>query len=410
MRILVITQYFYPETFRINDIVKELVARGNSVTVVTGLPNYPEGKIYDSYESAYKEPAYYFGAEVVRCKLRPRKKGSLNLALNYLSFVRQTNKVLKKIKPDYDVIYFYEPSPITSGFPALKYGKKHHIPTAIYNLDIWPDSVRDNKNGKAMSQKNPIYLIARSLSKKVYNGFDLIINKCDEFGDYLNKTFSIEAKKMITIFEHAEDSYLSVGLEPTNNGIIDFVFLGNIGKIQNCDLVVKAFSKVKSDNILLHFVGDGSYLKELKVLVSELNLEDKVIFHGRHSLDEIKKFYEFADVCILSLSNKTATGITPPGKLASYMAAGRPIIGAIDGSSQSIVDKAKCGFLVGSNDFEGLAKLMQNIVDNPNVLLGLGLNGRYFFLKHMTLKSHVDSVEKALLVLQKKHSNESIDN
>ncbi len=408
MRILVITQYFYPETFRINDIVKELVARGNSVTVVTGLPNYPEGKIFDGYENAYKETSCYFGAEVVRCKLRPRKKGSLNLALNYLSFVTQTNKVLKKIKPNYDVIYFYEPSPITSGFPALKYGKKHHIPTAIYNLDIWPDSVRDNKNGKAMSKKNPIYLIARSLSKKVYNGFNLIINKCDEFGDYLSKIFSIETKKMITVFEHAEDSYLQVGLEPTNNGIIDFVFLGNIGKIQNCDLIVKAFSKVKSNNILLHFVGDGSYLEELKTLVTELCLDNKVIFHGRHNLDEIKEFYEFADVCVLSLSNKTATGLTPPGKLASYMASGRPIIGAIDGSSQSIIKRAKCGFLVGSNDSEGLTKLMQNIADNPNILSGLGLNGRNFFLDNMTLKSHVDSIEKALLNLQVEYSNESI--
>ena len=177
MRILVISQYFYPETFRINDIVKELVKRGHTITVLTGLPNYPEGKIYDGYEKAYQKTEDYYGATVHRCKLRPRKKGAFNLALNYLSFVIQAKKTLKLIRPEFDVVFFYEPSPISSGIPAVWYGKKHHIKTVIYNLDIWPDCVRDSRGGKVMSKKNPIYLVAKFISNYVYKRFNLIVNK-----------------------------------------------------------------------------------------------------------------------------------------------------------------------------------------------------------------------------------------
>ncbi len=396
MRILVISQYFYPENFRINDIVKELVKKGHVVTVLTGLPNYPEGRIYQGYKNAFRNIENYYGALVYRCKLRPRKNGSLNLALNYISFIRQAKKTLKHIKPDFDVIYFYEPSPISSGIPAVWYGKKHNIKTAIYNLDIWPDCVRETQNGKVMSKKNPIFLISKAISRYVYKRFDLIINKCDEFSDYLTKTFHIEETKMATLYEHAEDVYLAVHEIPIDNGVVDFMFLGNIGKSQNCNQIVYAFSRIKNEKAHLHFVGDGSYMTKLQQLVNELGLNDKVSFYGKVPIEDTIEFYNYADACLLSLSSRTISGLTPPAKLTSYMAASRCVIASIEGAAKRIVEESKCGLVCPPNNIDRLSEIMQRIIDDQASAVKCGKNGREYFLQNFTIEGYIDSLEQLL--------------
>jgi len=398
MKILVVSQYFYPEAFRINDIVKELVKRSHNVTVLTGLPNYPEGKIYEGYENSYSKIEDYYGASVYRCKLRPRKKGALNLAFNYFSFVKQAKKTLARIKPEFDVIYFYGLSPISSGIPAVWFGKRHNIPTVIYNLDIWPDSVRDSRGGKTMSKANPIFLISKALSKHVYKRFDLILNKCDEFGHYLMHELRI-SKKMLTVYEHAEDLYLSVEETPLDNGYIDFVFLGNIGKIQNCNQMIESFSMLDDKRARLHFVGEGSYLEELKKTADRLRLNERVIFHGRCSLEETIGFYNLADVCLLALSCKTASGLTPPAKLPGYMASCRPVVASINGAAAKIINDSHCGFVCDADDVVAFSKIMKLAIENVDNLITLGKNGRAFFLDNFTLMKHVDKLEEALYSL-----------
>ncbi len=396
MKILVISQYFYPENFRINDFVTALIKRGHDVTVVTGLPNYPEGEVFEGYENAYKTISLYNGAKVYRSKLRPRHTGTINLVANYLSFVKKTNQTLKKIKPNFDLIYFYEPSPIFSGIPAIKYGKKHHIPTVIYNLDIWPDCVRDSRKGKTMSKSNPIFIFSKIISKYVYRHFDLILNKCDEFGEYLEKVFKIDKEKMVTLFEPADNLYLEVDEKPIDNGLIDFMFVGNIGKVQNCDLIVRAFSQVNNSNAVLHFVGEGSYLDELKKITVSLGMNDKVVFHGKKPIDEIIKYYNLADICILALSNATASGLTPPAKLMGYLASSRPVVASINGAGKTIINNAKCGLTCPADDVESLAELMRYAINNYHSFCGVGKNGRKYFLDHFTLEKHISAFEKII--------------
>ncbi len=398
MRILVVTQYFYPEQFRLNDIVAELVRRGHTITVVTGLPNYPEGEIYPGYEYSYKELSTYNGAIVYRCNLRPRHKGSKNLALNYLSFVVQAKNVLKTIKPEFDVIYVYGLSPVTVALPAIWYKKKYGIPVYFYCMDLWPDSIRDAQNGhRIMSKKNPIFIIAKMLSIYAYKNVDIISNKCEEFSDYINAECGISREKMIVLNEHAESSYLSISEHPISNGIVDFMFLGNIGKSQNCDLLVEAFSRTDyKGKARLHFVGDGSYAKELNKLVDEKGMTNDVVFHGKYPLSEINSFYELADVCLLSLTSLTASGLTPPGKLFGYLAASRPILAAIGGPAKKIIENAKCGYVISDRDIDGLAEYMQKIINNPSVLQKMGLNGRKYFLDNYTLGHHIIELEKHL--------------
>lgn len=401
MRILVVSQYFYPEQFRINDVVSELVKRGHKVTVVTGLPNYPEGEIYPGYELAHKEVSNYNGAKVYRCNLRPRYKGIKNLVLNYFSFIVEAIKTLKQIKPEFDVIYVYEPSPVTVALPAIWYKKKYGIPVYYYCMDLWPESVREvNNDHKLLSTHHPIYLVAKVISKYVYENVTMISNKCEPFCDYIHDVCGIDKKKMVVLYEHAEDSYLAVNEDPIDNGVVDFMFLGNIGTAQNCDLLVEAFSQINyKGKAKLHFVGDGSSLSTLKQIVESKGLSEDVEFHGRHPIEEINQFYNLADVCLLSLSSNTACGMTPPGKLYGYMAASRPVLGLISGEAKTLINSVKCGWCVGPDECGKLADIMQEIIDEKYDLRTTGRNGREFFVQNFTLEQHVRKLERQLSTL-----------
>ncbi len=396
MKILVVSQYYYPEDFRINDICEELVRRGNQVTVVTGIPNYPKGDVFDGYAESYKKPECVNGVTVIRCNNRPRKSGQIALLLNYLTYAKEASKVIKKLSPDFDVIYAYQLSPISLVLPAIKYKKMHGTPLYIYVCDVWPESVRDKGKGKLMSKWNPAYLFFKHLSKRIYTSADLIGVKCDAFTDYLEQTCKVKRDKCRLNYEHAEALYLTVNERPIDNGVIDLMYLGNLGHASDCDLIIKAASKLECGNYMIHFVGDGSEYKNLVSLSRALKIEDKIIFHGKVPKEEVINLYNLADVCLLTLSGKTFIGQTPPAKLTSYLAACRPILASANGASEEVIRAADCGFVVPAGDEEGLASLMKQAIKNPSKLYPCGKNGRNYFMSHFTIKEHVDVLEEHL--------------
>lgn len=397
MNILVISQYYYPEDFRINDICEEFVRRGHQVTVVTGMPNYPEGVVYKGYENSYRSPEIINGVKVIRCHNRPRKKGTLNLLLNYVTYYKKATKLVNKMKEEFDIVYAYQMSPVMQVLPAIAYKKKHNVPLFIYVCDLWPESMRD-LGSKKISQKSLIYKHYLKLSKKIYNSADIIGTKCEEFIDYLSSVCGVDKNKCSVIYEHAESNYLQVQEKPIDNGIVDFMFLGNIGHASNCDLIIKATSMLVGDNFRIHFVGDGSELNNIKSLAKQLNVESKVLFHGRHPQTKIIDFYNLCDVCLLTLSNESVIGLTPPAKLMGYMAANRLIVASINGSGEKIINNSNCGLVCQAGDSNGLARLMQQAIDNYSVLSKLGANGRKYFLEHFTLKQHVDDLEEMFAI------------
>ena len=364
MKILVVSQYFYPEQFRINDVCFELVKRGHDVTVLTGLPNYPNGEIYSGYEQKGNTSEIINGVRVVRCKLRPRHKGTINLIRNYFSFVKQANKLIGFLDKDFEIVYVYGISPITQALPALKYKRKYGAKVVYYCCDLWPEAVRGSQNGhKQLSKINPIYLVSKRFSKKIYKKVDVICTKCEEFNKYLVEICGADKNKLVVLNDYAESNYLKVKEHKTNDKTIDFFFMGNIGEAQRCDLIVEAASQLKhSKSFKIHFVGDGSFLEHLKGMVRDLSLEDLVIFHNKCSQEETIDYYNQADVCILTLSNKTATGLTPPAKLFSYMAAARPIVASIGGAAQRIIKEANCGFCADADNCEEFMHIIEKII------------------------------------------------
>lgn len=385
MKILVVSQYYYPEQFRINDICAELVKKGHQVTVLTGRPNYPKGEIFLGYEDDKQEERIN-GVNIIRCKCRPRHQGIVNLAKNYLSFITKgCNKILD-LKSDYDLVFVYGISPITMGFPAIFYKLRHNVPIYYYCLDIWPEAVREISSDKILSKYHPVYIVAYLISRIVYSMVDCIGVKCTQFEDYLVKTCGVPRNKIKLLYEHAEDIYLKVNEHPKENGCYDFMFLGNIGSSQNCEFLVKAFKMINSKKQRkLHFVGDGSDLENLKNLVEKLGMNDTVVFHGRKSIEEINDYYNLADCCLLTLSNRTACGLTPPAKLTGYMAACRPVIAAAEGATKSIIKESECGICVGYKDLNALTRAMEYMLEHQKVSRYMGLRGRTYFKKFFLL-------------------------
>ncbi|WP_295155233.1 glycosyltransferase family 4 protein [uncultured Ruminococcus sp.] len=388
MNILIVSQYYYPEQFQINEIAPELVRRGHKVTVLTGLPNYPKGEIYEGYEKGRRNEKID-GVRVIRVNEHPRKKGAVNLFRNYISFAVQGRMRAKRLK-NFDIVLCYQLSPVSTLEPAILYAKKNHVPLVAYCLDIWPESA------KAHTSIKPLYQAIAVYSKMLYKKCDHIAVTSRPFIDYLSEVNGIDKRKMSYIPQHADDSMLKKDIGTEDNGIVDFMYAGNMGQGQRLDVIIKAAAKIRSRDFLVHMVGDGSQREELEKLSKKLGVQDKVIFHGNQQREDMPSWYRKADVLLITLRGNNAVGNTMPGKLQAYMTTGKPVLGAINGAAAEVINAAKCGRCVAAGDHKGLSELMMDYIDNSDKYKECGNNAKIYFKKHFTLEKYCDSLENVL--------------
>ena len=405
MKILIVTQYFYPEQFQINEIAPELVKRGHEVTVLCGIPNYPKGVVFEEYRSAdsleHKEREYFekTGVKVVHVEQHPRGNNPLSLIRNYISFARNCKKCVRQMDKDYDVVLGYQLSPITSMEAALEYKRLYGAPVVFYTLDIWPVSAE----GMLKSKRNPLMIPVKRLSRRIYQGADRILVTSRPFMDYLHRVNGIDYNRMGYLPQHAGDGMLNMDLRAEDNGIADFMFAGNLGKGQRLDVIVKAARILgKRKDYMIHFVGDGRMRIELENMVKEYGLQDNVVFYGNQKREDMPRFYKMADALLITLRGNNEVGDTMPGKLQMYMTTGKPIFGAINGAAYEVINDAKCGSCVKAGDYEGLAKLMKFYIERPADYLSCGINAREYFKKHFTLDNYMNELESELKKMEKK--------
>lgn len=392
MKILVVCQYYYPEQFRINDICEELVKCGYSITVLTGLPNYPTGNIEKEYKWGRKRKEIINGVEVIRCFEIGRKKGILGLFFNYISYMLSASFKALFLKKDYDIIFSYQLSPITMVIPAVIMKLRCRKPLYLYCCDIWPESIKN-----IISDENSfIYKTIKKMSRLLYSKCDFITVTSKPFIEYFNKEHSIPIEKISYIPQHAEDIYLKIDLKEENE-IVDFVFMGNIGIYQDVNCILEATEIIRDiPNFKVHFVGDGSYLRKSKEIVKEKKLEDIVCFHGRHPLNKMSEFYKLADACLLTLRGDNLVGMTVPSKLQGYMAAGKVVIAAINGGAMDIINESKCGICVSASDSKALSKAMKDFIENPSRYKECGENGKKYFVNNFTKEKYMEKLKKNL--------------
>lgn len=392
MKILVVCQYYYPEQFRINDICEQLAQDGYSVTVLTGLPNYPMGKIPKEYRWGRKRKEIINGVKVLRCFEIGRKSGAIGMALNYASYMLAASVKALFLKKDFDIIFVYQLSPVTMALPGVVMKKRSRKPLYLYCCDVWPESMKNILSDEGSF----IYRIVKKFSSYLYYNCDVITVTSQPFIEYFNKEHSIPIEKISYIPQHAEDIYLQKDF-PSIDDVTDFVFMGNMGIAQDIECILDAAEKIKNiPKFKIHFVGDGSYLETSKILVQQKGLDDIVFFHGRHPLEKMLDFYILADVCLLTLKAENLIGLTMPSKLQGYMAAGKPVIGAINGAAQEVIRESKCGLCVNASDSNALAEAMKDFIVNPDKYKDCGEKGRRYFKKHFTKDIFMKKLENEL--------------
>lgn len=393
MRILIVSQFYYPEPFRIHEIAQELVKRGHQVTVLTTYPNYPAGKIYDGYINKGIKREVLNGVDLIRISSRPRKTGLINLCLSFFDFYLRASRFVNHFNEKFDVVYSYEVSPVMQIIPAIKYARKHDVPLYIYCLDIWPEAILDVYPHK----ESLFFKWIKKWSVSIYKKANLIGVTSPSFINYFHNDLNIREAKIHYLPQHSDDVSIGSDFTSIDNGCLDIFFMGNVGKSQNMDIIIDAVALIKSNSgFKIHIVGDGSMFNHSVERVRNEGLSDKIVFYGRKPYTEMPLIYKQADACLLTLANVSKVGLTIPGKLQNYMAAGKPVIASIGGDAPIVIEESKCGICVEPDNAKALSEAIMEFVDNKHKYADCGKNAREYYLKHFTLKKHVDVLEAEL--------------
>ncbi len=392
MKILVVCQYYHPEPFRIHEVCEELARRGHSVTVLTGLPNYPMGVIPDEYKGKEHRDETVGGVHVIRVKERPRTPGKAGLALNYVSFVWHASIKALFMKKDFDAIFVYQLSPVLMAIPAyVAKWTGRCKKTGLYCLDLWPASLAS----MGISEKSFFYRFMKRVSIRIYKGANVIGYTSRMFEEYFTKELGIRSKRYVHIPQFADDLFSSVPPKEKEDGHIDYVFAGNIGMMQSVDTIIKAAALVKDDRIRWHIVGDGFALDECRQLCDEMKLHDKVTFYARVPVEQMPPFYRMADAMIVTLADNELISFTLPGKIQSYMAAGRAVLASANGETKAVIEESGCGRCAAAQDEKALAEIADEMAAADD-FRRMGEAARKYYDEHFTKKRHVDLLEEML--------------
>lgn len=402
MKVLVVCQYYYPEPFRITDICESLVKRGHDVTVLTGLPNYPEGVVLQKYCYGGKREEVLNGVKVIRCFEIGRGKSKVKLFFNYFSYALSAGLKTLFMKEEFDVVLVNQLSPVMMGIPAMVYKRKYKKKILFYCLDLWPDSLAAG----GVKEGSIIYNIFYKLSKLIYKSADMILVTSSMFEDYFRDVLKINIANIKHLPQYAEDLFIqkedAAVIEiatSKENKVYNFVFAGNIGDMQSVETIIKAANKLKEiNNISFHIVGEGSKLEECKNLTEEFRLKN-IKYYGRKPVEDMPRFYSMADAMLITLKDNKALSYTLPGKVQSYMAAGKPIIGAINGETRRVIMESACGFSCGAEDYKALAELIKTFCYSDKKQ-SMSANAKRFYLDNYSKDKFIMNLENALFDLE----------
>jgi colanic acid biosynthesis glycosyl transferase WcaI len=358
MRLLVVSQYFWPENFRINDLVAELVRRGHQVTVMTGLPNYPDGKVFQQFRDDPDRFSNYEGAEVIRVPMTPRGQGGLRLILNYLTFAASASVVgLWRLRGrQFDAIFTCQLSPVTVGLPAVFIRKKKHVPVAFWVLDLWPETLQ----AIGVVRSPALLQVVGRLVSYIYKRCDLILAQSRSFIPHIRE-YAGEGRRVVYFPSWAESVFRLQDVElatevPWRSGSFSVMFAGNIGDAQDFPAILAAAEILKSHtNIRWLIVGDGRKAGWVADQIKSRNLQDCVLMFGRHPVERMPSFFKHADALLVSLKDEPIFSMTIPGKLQSYLAAGIPVVAMLNGEGAEVVRNSNSGLVCPAGDHAGLA-------------------------------------------------------
>lgn len=393
MNVLVWSQYFWPENFRINELIAMLQQRGLEVTVLTGKPNYPEGKVFTGYRAKGIQRERYAGAEVVRVPLVPRGSNSaIRLTLNYLSFIFSGMTLAPFVLRgrEYDVVFVYAPSPLLQALPAVLLAWLKRAPLIVWVQDLWPESLMVTgfvKNRWAIK-------VVEGLVRYIYRNSDSILIQSMAFRESVARLAN-DPKKILYYPNTAQSSphgnIINHEVVFQLESCFSVVFAGNIGKAQSLETILSAAESLRTrKEIRVFIIGSGSREAWLANELDRRKLTN-VVLTGKLPHAEMPAIFDAASALLVTLADSPALALTIPSKLQAYLAAGRPVIASLNGEGARIVRDAEAGFTCPAGDAEALAAAVLQLYGlAPSERSRLGSNGRRYFEEHFEPSKRLD--------------------
>lgn len=397
--ILVVSQVFYPEPFRINDMCREWVKRGYKVTVLTGIPNYPQGKFYPGYGWFHKRREEWEGVSIHRIPLLPRGHSKIGLILNYFSFVISGFfwKLFTHLRAD--CVFIFGVSPMTQALPAVWYAKRRKIPCTLYVQDLWPDNVEIVAGIHNQMILKPIDHMVNS----IYEKCDLILATSPSFVSVIQQRVSGREERVVYWPQYAEEFYQPHPRRPVaeipDNGSFKIVFTGNIGQAQGLDILpstaqrLQAMAGALARPIQFVIVGDGRYKAQLLQEIEEKGVRELFVLVDRQPAERIPELLAACDAAFVSFMDNPLFAHTIPAKLQSYMACAMPIVAAATGETARIVEEAECGVCCPTGDSEALASIIVRLANELD-LTQCSANARRYFEAHFDKQMLLDQFEQ----------------
>ena len=412
MKILIISQYFWPENFRINDFVPELIARGHEVQILTGKPNYPSGKLFPEYIQNSRSYSSYKGAKIHRVPIVSRGNNPIRLFINYLSFIIMGSFIgpwkLRSFQPD--LIFVYEPSPITVGLPAVLLGKLKNVPIVFWALDLWPETLEAVGGIKS---KTVLWTIEKVV-RFIYNNCSIVLGQSKSFiksiqthCDYPDRVhyFPSWAEELPNFSENAPAAFAPE--IKRNDEIFNILFAGNIADAQDMPSILSAAIILRDEKkIKWIIVGDGRRFEWLQSEVKRLKLEENFLLLGRFPLERMPSFFAHAGALLVSLKKDPVFSMTIPAKLQTYLMTGIPILGMLDGEGAKIIEESNAGICCGASDSIGLAsaiKKMSQFTKSQSDMLGQ--NGIKYSKKEFDRSMLINKLERFFITASQQYSD-----
>lgn len=398
-RILIVSQYFYPENFKANDIAFELVKRGYRVDVLTGIPNYPNGRFFKGYGVFTRRRERINGVNVYRAFQCPRgKNNKLMMVLNYLSFpfFASLYVLFYFAWKKYDLIFVQQLSPIFVVFPAILLKKLRHIPLYLWVLDIWPDALQ---SAAAIHNEKILNAVGRFV-EWTYSNCTTILISSKRFIDLVEPLNKNHTK--IVYFPSWSDDFLALTDKYPIPELPDgfrIMIAGNLGKSQNLEAVTEVMLGLKDrPEVTWVFVGGGSQKDWLGHFIKANGLDDCAVCLGQYPFEAMPSFFKEANAMLVTLR----TGFphleaVVPARLQSYMSAGRPVLAMIGCGGADIIEESKCGFAVSASDSAALIKTIKDkVLTDKDAFEKMGQNGRIFFEENYRMDMCIDNLENII--------------
>jgi colanic acid biosynthesis glycosyl transferase WcaI len=402
LRILILTQYFWPENFRVNDLASDLIARGHEVTILTGLPNYPSGRVFEEYRGDPEKFACFEGAEVIRIPMLPRGSGSLRLMANYASFVLSglTVGAWKLRGRKFDSIFVFMISPITAVLPAILQRRLKRAPLFVWILDLWPETL---EAVGVVKSPRLLALVGRLVSY-IYRRTDHILVQSRAFMDnvltYAGKeaTVSYFPGWAEPIFQQGTQEIVKAPEVLQYSDSFNVLFAGNVGEAQDFPAILDAAEALPPDaKIRILVVGDGRMTPWVEKEVERRGLSNRMVLLGRFTLERMPSFFTSADALLVSLKRDKIFAMTIPGKVQSYLAAGVPLLGMLDGEGARVITEAGAGLVSPSGDGAALARNIDTLAAMvPSERAAMGVRARSYGSTEFDRSSLLNELESKM--------------